>query len=56
VYFDSLTIVSMVIFAIAFGSFVYACIIRSCITNDDASARGKRSRDSKDSRQRGGAE
>ena len=30
-YFDSLTVVSLVIFAIAFGSFVYACLIRGCM-------------------------
>jgi hypothetical protein len=33
-YFDSLTVVSLVIFAIAFGSFVYACVIRGCMPRD----------------------
>ncbi len=31
-YFDNLTIVSVVIFVIAFGSFIYACVIRGCMT------------------------
>lgn len=31
-YFDSLTVVSLIIFAIAFGSFIYACVIRGCMT------------------------
>lgn len=31
-YFDNLTIASLVIFAIAVGSFVYACVIRNCIS------------------------
>lgn len=41
-YFDSLTIVSMIIFAVAFGSFVYACVIRGCITDSDVTVRNKR--------------
>jgi len=32
-YFDNLTLISLVVFAIAFGSFVYACIIRGCLTD-----------------------
>ena len=40
VYFDSLTIVSMIIFAVAFGSFVYACVIRGCITDSNGDERG----------------
>ena len=41
-YFDSLTIVSMIIFAVAFGSFFYACIIRGCITDSNKTPRDKR--------------
>ena len=35
-YFDNLTIVSLIVFAIAFGSFVYACLIRGCLTESSA--------------------
>jgi hypothetical protein len=47
VYFDSLTIVSMIIFAVAFGSFIYACVIRGCITDSNGSVRDERGHDGK---------
>jgi hypothetical protein len=56
VYFDSLTIVSMIIFAIAFGSFIYACIIRGCITDSDVSAQDERKPKGKDKEGRGKGE
>jgi len=31
-YFDNLTLVSLLIFGVAFGSFIYVCIIRGCIS------------------------
>ncbi len=31
-YFDTLTLVSLVIFAAAVGAFAYACLFRGCIT------------------------
>jgi hypothetical protein len=33
-YFDNLTWVSLIIFAVAMGSFIYSCIVRNCLTND----------------------
>ena len=33
-YFDNLTVISLIIFAIAFGSFIYACVIRGCMAKD----------------------
>ena len=42
-YIDNLTIVSMIIFAVAFGSFIYACVIRGCITDSNIKDRDKRS-------------
>ena len=32
-YFDNMTLVSLVVFAVALGSFVKVCLIDSCITN-----------------------
>ena len=32
-YFDNLTLVSLIVFAIALGSFIKVCLIDSCITN-----------------------
>ena len=46
-YFDRLTIVSMIIFAVAFGSFVYACVIRGCITDSNDPVRDERGHDGK---------
>jgi hypothetical protein len=31
-YFDNLTLASLVIFAVAVAAFVYACLYRGCIT------------------------
>jgi len=44
--FDNLTLVSLLIFLVAFGAFVYACLFRNCITNGADSAR--RSKDTDD--------
>ena len=32
-YFDNLTLVSLIVFGIALGSFIKVCLINSCITN-----------------------
>ena len=55
-YFDSLTIVSMIIFAVAFGSFVYACVIRGCITDSNDRVRDERGHDGKGEQGRDSAE
>ncbi|MEZ5543216.1 MAG: hypothetical protein R3F42_14440 [Pseudomonadota bacterium] len=31
-YFDNLTLVSLVVFLIAFGAFIYSCLFRNCIS------------------------
>jgi len=31
-FFDNLTLTMLVVFAIALGGFVYACVIRNCIS------------------------
>lgn len=41
-YFDNLTWVSLIIFVGALGSFIYACIVRNCLT-DDHRTRGQSS-------------
>lgn len=33
-YFDNLTWVSLIIFLVALGSFIYGCIVHNCLTND----------------------
>ena len=55
-YFDSLTIVSLIIFAVAFGSFVYACVIRGCITDSDATVRDDRGKAGKGKQDRNSGE
>jgi hypothetical protein len=56
VYFDRLTIVSMIIFAVAFGSFVYACVIRGFITDSNDPVRDERGHDGKGEQGRDSAE
>jgi hypothetical protein len=34
-YFDNLTLVSLLVFAIALGSFIKVCLINSCMTIND---------------------
>ena len=34
-YFDNLTLVSLIVFAVALGSFIKVCLMDSCITNTD---------------------
>ncbi len=34
-YFDNLTLVSLLVFAIALGSFIKVCLIDSCMTSND---------------------
>ncbi len=34
-YFDNLTLASLVVFAAALGIFVYACLYRNCISGKD---------------------
>jgi hypothetical protein len=38
-YFDNLTLISLLVFLIAFGAFVYSCVFRNCITNNARSSR-----------------
>jgi len=38
-YFDNLTLISLLVFLIAFGAFVYSCVFRNCITNSARSSR-----------------
>ena len=46
-YFDNLTLISLLVFLVAFGAFVYSCVFRNCITN---SARPSRRDEGKDDR------
>ena len=32
-YFDNLTLVSLLVFLVAFGAFVYSCVFRNCLSN-----------------------
>ena len=32
-FFDNLTLVSLIVFAVALGSFIKVCLMNSCITN-----------------------
>ena len=34
-YFDNLTLVSLLVFAIALGSFIKVCLVNSCMTSND---------------------
>jgi hypothetical protein len=34
-YFDSLTLASLVVFVAAVGAFIYACLYRGCIDKSD---------------------
>jgi hypothetical protein len=38
-YFDNLTWVFLIIFVVALGSFIYSCIVRNCLTNDQRAQR-----------------
>ncbi len=38
-YFDNLTLASLLIFVAALGAFIYSCLVRNCITDDDSSHR-----------------
>jgi hypothetical protein len=42
-YFDNLTWFSLIIFAIACGGFIYACLMRSCV--DHSSQHGNQQKD-----------
>ena len=35
-YIDNLTLVSLIVFAVALGSFIKVCVMDSCITDNDA--------------------
>ena len=35
-YIDNLTLVSLIVFAAALGSFIKVCVMNSCITDSDA--------------------
>ena len=34
-YFDNLTLVALLVFAIALGSFINVCLVNSCMTSND---------------------
>jgi len=36
-YFDNLTLVSLLVFAIALGSFIKVCLVNNCMTSNDRS-------------------
>lgn len=36
-YFDNLTLVSLLVFLVAFGAFVYSCVFRNCVSSDTRS-------------------
>lgn len=33
-YFDNLTLVSLLVFLVAFGAFVYSCLYRNCVSGN----------------------
>lgn len=47
-YFDNLTLTSLLVFLVAFGAFVYSCLFRNCVTNTSADARRKDEKDDTD--------
>jgi hypothetical protein len=45
-YFDNLTLISLLVFLVAFGAFVYSCLFRNCISGTaDADWRKDKSND-----------
>ena len=34
-YFDNLTLASLLVFIAALGAFIYSCLYRSCMNNSD---------------------
>ncbi len=38
-YFDNLTLLSLLVFLIALGAFVYSCVFHNCITGNTRSVR-----------------
>jgi len=44
-YFDNLTLISLLVFLVAFGAFVYSCVFRNCITNQARSSRRDEGKD-----------
>jgi len=36
-YFDNLTLISLLVFAIALGSFIKICLVNNCMTKNDKS-------------------
>ena len=34
-YFDNLTLVSLIVFAVALGSFIKVCLVNNCMTSND---------------------
>jgi hypothetical protein len=47
-YFDNLTLISLLVFLVAFGAFVYSCVYRNCISNTTDSSWRKGDRKHKD--------
>jgi hypothetical protein len=38
-YLDNLTLASLVVFVAGLSAFIYACLIRSCLSDDDSNSR-----------------
>ncbi|HUT41197.1 MAG TPA: hypothetical protein VM011_07630 [Gammaproteobacteria bacterium] len=38
-YFDNLSLLSLLVFLVALGAFVYSCLYRNCITNTPGSGK-----------------
>jgi hypothetical protein len=49
-YFDNLTLLSLLVFLVALGAFVYSCVFRNCLTGNTRSVR--RSRNTHDRNER----
>lgn len=47
-YFDNLTLISLLVFLVAFGAFVYSCLFRNCISNTSETAWRKDDADERD--------
>ena len=47
-YFDNLTLISLLVFLVAFGAFVYSCLFRNCISDSSDSAWRKGDTNDKD--------
>jgi len=49
-YFDNLTLVSLLVFLVAFGAFAYSCLYRNCITDETGASQRSDSTNARDQR------